>query len=62
MRPHLVETGSNLVYAALHQFGGEEVGIPVEAREHLGISLENERELDAVLDDWAGQMLERLLS
>ena len=66
VRPDLVETGSNLVYATLHQFGGEPGMAPgpaaVPAREYLGISPENEFELDAILDEWAGQMLERELS
>ena len=66
VRPDLVETGLNLVYAAIHQFGGEP-GMPpgpaaVPAREYLGIGPENEIELDAVLDKWADRILERLLS
>ena len=49
-----VETGSNLVYAAIHQFGGTE-DMPagprdVPTREWLGISEEDERDLDALLD------------
>ena len=49
----LVETGSNLVYAALHQFGGEPVGVDVEARAYLGIGPDSEAGLDAILGDWA---------
>ena len=49
-----VETGSNLVYAAIHQFGGTPdmpagpAAIPT--REWLGISGEDDRELNALLD------------
>lgn len=38
-----VEVGSNLIYAATHQFGDEDRGIP--ARPYLGISEANEIEL-----------------
>ena len=62
----VLEVGSPLIYAALHQFGGEP-GMPpgpaaVPAREYLGIGPGNELELDAVLDEWTGQILERALS
>ena len=50
----LVETGSNLAYAALHQFGGTPEMPPgpaaVPARAYLGISDQDGTELDAVLD------------
>ena len=66
VRPDLVETGSNLAYAAIQQFGGEPSMAPgpaaIPAREYLGIGPENEIELDAVLDEWASRILERLLS
>ena len=66
VRPHLVETGSNLVYAALHQFGGEPGMAPgpaaVPAREYLGISIDNERDLDAILDEWAGGIVGEALA
>ena len=37
--------GSNMVYAAIHNFGGEPVGSNIPAREYLGISDEDERDL-----------------
>ncbi len=51
-----VEVGSNMIYAATHQFGDLERGIP--ARAYLGISAVNEteliRELDLYLDKVIG--------
>lgn len=47
-----VETGSNLIYFAVHQFGGEEVDLPIPARPPLGLSNDNFAELEGVLDDW----------
>ncbi|MGS4945202.1 phage virion morphogenesis protein [Meridianimarinicoccus sp. RP-17] len=38
-----VQTGSNLVYAAIHQFGGEDVDIDIPERPYLGLSTEDER-------------------
>ena len=52
-----VEIGSNLIYAAIHQHGGDDVGIPIPARPYLGISPENEEDLVAIIDDWARQQL-----
>ncbi len=51
-----LETGSNLIYAALHQFGGTS-DMPagpaaVPAREWLGIGPEEARELDGIIDAW----------
>ena len=50
------EAGSNLIYAPLHQEGGTSDMAPgpaaVPAREWLGISPENEAELQAVIDLW----------
>ena len=57
-----VETGSNLPYAALHQFGGEPVGIPVEARAYLGIGPDSEAGLDAILEDWANGVVGEALA
>lgn len=42
-----VEIGSNLVYAATHQFGDRERGIP--ARPYLGLSGANAAELEEIL-------------
>ena len=52
-----VEIGTNLIYGAIHQFGGDEVGIAIPARPYLGVSQENEEDLLAVLDDWADRQL-----
>ena len=52
------EVGTNLVYGAIHQFGGDEVGIPIPARPYLGLSPEDVADLDAILDDWARSQLE----
>lgn len=45
-----VEVGTNLVYAATHQFGDEKRGIP--QREFLGLSPENEQQINGLLDEW----------
>lgn len=45
-----VVVGSSLVYAATHQFGDPGRGIP--ARPFLGFSPENERDLEAIIEDW----------
>ena len=55
----LLETGSNLVYAAIHQFGGT-ADMPagpaaVPAREWLGLGGDEERELDGVIDAWLSE-------
>lgn len=44
-----VHVGSNLVYAATHQFGDEDRGIP--ARPYLGVSRDDARSLDHVIED-----------
>jgi len=52
-----LEVGSNMIYAATHQFGDDERNIP--ARPFLGISDDNEtdliREIDAYLDERIGR-------
>ena len=52
----LLETGSNLIYSAIHQFGGAADMAPgpaaVPAREWLGIGPDGELELDSVIDAW----------
>lgn len=47
-----VEVGSNLVYAAIHQWGGAPVGSNIPARPYLGLSNENEADVQGVVDDW----------
>jgi phage virion morphogenesis protein len=45
-----VEVGSNLIYAATHQFGDPKRNIP--ARPYLGLSGEDEAELEEVIDNF----------
>lgn len=45
-----VELGSNLIYAATHQFGRPDDGIP--ARPYLGISDGNRRDLEELVALW----------
>ncbi len=58
-----VEVGSNLVYAAAHQFGldmtvvSNKRRITIPARAYLGISLENEEDLVALVDDFVDRQL-----
>ena len=47
-----VEVGTNLIYGAIHQFGGAEVGIDIPARPYLGISAENAADIEAVVVDF----------
>ena len=51
-----VHVGTNLVYGAIHQFGGEAVGKNIPARPFLGLSAENENDLLAILDQWANDL------
>ena len=52
------EVGTNLVYGAIHQFGGEEVGRPgLRARPYLGLSSEDEADIEAIIDDWARSLV-----
>jgi len=54
-----VDVGSNLVYAAIQNFGGAEVGKPgLPAREFLGLSEENRMDLAMVASDWLDQHLQ----
>jgi phage virion morphogenesis protein len=50
-----VEVGTNRIYGAVHQFGFDERNIP--ARAYLGISSENEEDLE----DTADRFLDRIL-
>lgn len=53
-----VATGSNLVYAAIQQFGGAEVGRPGHpARPYLGLSRDDEQDLADVLERWAARKM-----
>ena len=46
------EVGTNLVYGAIHQFGGGEAGIAIPARPYLGLSASEAADIDAIVDDW----------
>lgn len=48
----VAEWGSNKIYAALHNFGGEAVGINVPARQFLGLSAENKDDIDHLVEDF----------
>lgn len=53
------EVGTNLVYGAIHQFGGKEVGRPgLPARPYLGLSAGDEADLAAIVNDWGRSLLE----
>lgn len=52
---NMVEVGSNMIYAGVHQFGNEAKGIP--ARPYLGLSDDDEREITAVIDGWIEELL-----
>lgn len=50
-----VEIGTNLIYGATHQFGDDERGIP--ARPYLGLSDNDESDLETVVDDYLEGLL-----
>lgn len=50
-----VVIGSNLIYAATHQEGDSRRNIP--ARPYLGLSADNEAELEATVDAWLEAVL-----
>ena len=52
-----VEIGTGLIYGAIHQLGGEPVGKPIPARPYLGLSSDNETELNEVIEAWLNQLL-----
>ena len=43
---------TNLVYAAIHQFGGADVGKDIPARPYLGLSDDEAAEIVFELEDW----------
>ena len=51
-----VEVGSNLVYAA-HQFFGSEGDGGIPARQALGISDENDADIQAIIEDWLEEQM-----
>ncbi len=52
-----VEVGTNMIYAATHQFGDAERGIP--ARAYLGISDQNEKDLLRELDEYLDRVIRK---
>lgn len=56
-----VEVGSNLVYAAIHQFGGAAVGMSMPERPWLGISNQNEEDLMGLISDFFEAHLAQVL-
>lgn len=53
-----VDIGSNLVYARIHQFGGEGAGKPaLPARPYLGLSAANRQDVHAVASHWLDSFL-----
>ncbi|SFQ14362.1 phage virion morphogenesis (putative tail completion) protein [Roseivivax halotolerans] len=51
------KVGTNLVYGAIHQFGGEPVGMPIPARPYLGVSDENAAEIEDLVIDYLEELL-----
>lgn len=55
-----VEIGSNLVYAAIHQFGGADAGMPqIPARPYLGLSAGDQADLLRIINGYLAEKLER---
>ncbi|WP_221238450.1 phage virion morphogenesis protein [Roseospira visakhapatnamensis] len=50
--------GSPLVYAAIHQFGGEPVGMAIPERPYLGLSSEDEVDLLSAIEDFVRSKIE----
>jgi phage virion morphogenesis protein len=53
-----VRVGTNLVYGAIHQFGGEPVGMPIPPRPYLGLSKENAEEIEDLVVDRLEDLLQ----
>ncbi len=51
-----VEIGSNLIYAATHQMGDDERNI--QARAYLGLSADDESEVEGVVDDFISRAVQ----
>ncbi|MGE4296939.1 MAG: phage virion morphogenesis protein [Desulfovibrionaceae bacterium] len=60
-----VTWGANLVYAAVHQAGADfstikgRRHVKIPARPYLGLSSENEADMQAVVDDWTQNVMAR---
>lgn len=58
-----VEVGSDRIYAAIHQFGGQagrRGSATIPARPYLGLSEGNLDDLARLVDDWADRQMEAL--
>lgn len=53
----LAGVGSNLVYAAIQQFGGEAVDMDIPARPYLGLTDEDAREIEGAVIDYMGSLV-----
>ncbi|MBF0249961.1 MAG: phage virion morphogenesis protein [Alphaproteobacteria bacterium] len=56
-----VEVGSNVIYAAIHQLGGQAgrgLAATIPARPYLGVSAEDEREIGNIVDDYLAEALQ----
>lgn len=58
------EWGSNLVYFAIHNYGGTADMAPgpaaIPQRQSLGLSPDNEADIETIIDDWHARQLEGL--
>lgn len=57
-----VEVGSNLVYSAMQNFGGKKSEFPhlrgdIPARTFLGLSAENEQDIETIVDDFIDRLV-----
>ena len=55
--PRSVEVGTNLVYGAVHQFGGRAgrgLSVTLPARPYLGLDGDDEAEILDIINDWIG--------
>jgi phage virion morphogenesis protein len=56
-----VEVGTNVIYGAIHQFGGQtgrNKSVTMPARSYLGISSDDEREIENIVDDYLAEALQ----
>lgn len=57
-----LEVGSNMIYAAIHQLGGEagrNHSVVLPARPYLGISDDDNDAIHDILGDWLGETIDR---
>lgn len=54
-----VEVGTNVIYAAIHQFGGEDAGMPqIPARPFMPENMDQIRGLAGIIEDFIAQALQ----